>query len=665
MKLRALNKKYQIALLVIAIMLIISGVSYAYFAVIATGNSNPNIVTSGTMKITYTDGPEVTLDNAIPGDTLTKTFTVKNTGTVDTQYDIYLSDVVNTFVDQTDLVYTLTSDTGANITTDTEIPSASTKIVTLQNITPNETQSYTLTIKFLNKNEAQDDNQGKLLKSTIKINESSDADLPYADHGTYQMLAYIDNNASTTMPTKDTGYTVTSVDCTNGAIGTWNYSKWALFIENNTSSTVCSVYFSETKTYVDDSGASYPELYQGMVPVTYENGFVKVADTTKEWYSYTKHNWANAVLLNLSDASVKTKYFDDNMNLKSDIIGTSIANTDILQMYTWIPRYKYQLWNANNGSSNPQMINITFESKEQAKSYGANNGEYLTHPAFTFGTTELNGIWVGKFETSGTTSSIQIKPNQQSLTNLTVGDMFNASRNIENTYASNYGFDAAAIDTHMMKNMEWGAVAYLSSSIYGRYTDSSTCIASGCETWINNVDTLASGSCGPSITGCSGSSVSAGISNSMSACANGYDWSTLGQNASTNGNITGIYDMSGGAFEFVMGNMVDGSGNFYPSSSGLTKPDVKYFDSYAYSASAFTDHARGKLGDATKETLKTFGNATGGWYGDYAYLPSATYSWFGRGGGYSDGTLAGVFDFGRGTGGANTGHSFRSVISAQ
>ena len=42
--------------------------------------------------------------------------------------------------------------------------------------------------------------------------------------------------------------------------------------------TVCSVYFSETKTYVDDSGASYPELYQGMVPVTYDNGFVKVAD---------------------------------------------------------------------------------------------------------------------------------------------------------------------------------------------------------------------------------------------------------------------------------------------------------------------------------------------------------------------------------------------------
>ena len=669
MKLKALNKKYQIALLVIAIMLIVSGVSYAYFAIVAKGTSNQNIVTSGTMKLTFTDGPEVRLDNAIPGDTLTKTFTIKNTGTVNTAYDIYFSDVINTFADQSDLVYTLTSDTGANITSDTQIPSASTKMVSSQNITPNETQSYTLTIKFLNKNEAQDDNQGKLFKTIIKINESNESEGVYADHGTYQMLAYIDNNATSNMPTKDTGYTVTNVSCTNGATGTWNYSSWGLFVNNNTSSTVCSVYFSETKTYVDDSGASYPELYQGMVPVTFNNGFVKVADTSTEWYNYTKHNWANAVLLNLTDASVKSKYFDSNMKLKSDVIGTSIANTDILQMYTWIPRYKYQLWNANNGSSNPQMINITFESKEAAKNYGANNGEYLTHPAFTFGSTELNGIWVGKFETSGTTSNPTILPNKQSLTNITISEMFNTSRNIENSYSANYGIDSASIDTHMMKNMEWGAVTYLSSSIYGRYDNTSTCISSGCETWINNANTGTGTTTGiqwgPSITGCSGSSVSAAVANNMSVCANGYDWSTLGQNASVNGNVTGIYDMSGGSWEYTMGNMVDGSGNFYPSSSGLAKPDAKYYDSYAYSASAYTDHARGKLGDATKETLKTFGIETGGWYGDYSYLPDATYSWFYRGGVYYSGTNAGAFTFTRDPGGAHTNVSFRSVLTAQ
>ena len=669
MKLKMLNKKYQIALLVIAITLIISGVSYAYFAVVATGTSNNNIVTSGTMKITYTDGPQVSLENAIPGDSLTKTFTVKNTGTVDTEYDIYLSDVVNTFVDKSDLVYTLTSDTGANITTDTEIPSASSKIVSLQNITPNETHSYTLTIKFLNKNEAQDDNQSKLLKTIIKINESSDADGIYSDHGTYQMLAYIDGNASSNMPTKDTGYTVENINCTNGAIGTWNYSKWALFIENNTSSTVCSVYFSETKTYVDDSGASYPELYQGMIPVTLENGIAKVADTSNEWYNYTKHNWANAVLVNAADSSIKDKYFTSDMKVKQSMVDQVIDMSDILEMYVWIPRYKYQLWNASNGSSNPQMINITFESKETPKSTGVTNGTYLTHPAFTFGSTELNGIWVGKFETSGTTTNLTVKPNQQSLTNLTVGAMFNASRNIENSYASNYGINSSEIDTHMMKNMEWGAVAYLSSSIYGRYNNSTTCISSGCAIWRNNVNTgtgtTTGTQWGPSITGCTGSSSSTDTLYSMSACANGYDWSALGQNASTTGNQDGIYDMSGGSWEAVMGNMVDGSGNFYPSSSNLTKPEVKYFDSYTYSASNYLDHSRGKLGDATKETLKTFGNDTGGWYGNLTYFPSASYSWFNRGGGYNEKNNAGIFFFYRRTGEAYTSDSFRLIITAE
>ncbi len=443
----------------------------------------------------------------------------------------------------------------------------------------------------------------------------------------------------------------------------FSYSKYSVTNKYNVIQTTVGDF---RKYYADTSGASIPELYQGMIPVTYDaSGNTIVADITQEWYDYTKHNWANAVLVNCGDSGIKSKYFDSNMNLLSSAVGKTIDMSEVLQMYVWIPRYKYLLWNAANGSSDPQAINIIFENKDTGKSTGRTNGAYLTHPAFTFGNTELNGIWVGKFETSGTTTSVQIKPNQQSLTNITVGDMFNASRNIENTYASNYGIDASSIDTHMMKNMEWGAVAYLSSSIYGRYTNSSTCISSGCETWINNVDTLASGSYGPSITGCAGSSVSAGIANSMSACANGYSWSGLGVNASTNGNITGIYDMSGGAMEYVMGNMVDGTGNFYPSSSGLKKPDVKYFDSYAYSASSTTAHARGKLGDATKETLKTFGSVAGGWYSDAAYLPNATFSWFLRGGHYFSDKYTGVFSFTCDAGGALTHFSFRSVLSAQ
>jgi hypothetical protein len=493
------------------------------------------------------------------------------------------------------------------------------------------------------------------------------------NQGDYHLIAYINGVRSETIPTITDGYVVKNVSCDNSATGTWDNNNWTITIGNATKSiTKCSVYF--VSKYKDASGASYPELYQGLIPIKYVDGNPVVADITQEWYDYTNHNWANAVLVNCSDSTIKNKYFDTNMNLLSSVVGTTITDSDILQYYVWIPRYKYLLWNAENGSSNEQTISITFEDKTATKSTGSTNGTWLTHPAFTFGTTELNGIWVGKFENSGSTTNLTIKPNTVSLVNITVGDMFNSERNIENTYASTYGIDANVIDTHMMKNMEWGAVAYLSSSIYGRYNDAATCISSGCEVWINNTHTgtgcgvsndWSVAACGGTITGCSSDSVSAAVANSMNACATGYTWSGTGVNASTTGNQYGIYDMSGGAWEYVMGNMVDSDGNFNSSGANLSQPDTKYYDSYAYSASNYLDHARGKLGDATKETLKTFGNEYGGWYGDYASLPFGVLSWFRRGGYADNVAYSGAFYFDRHTGGAYGNASFRSVIAAQ
>ena len=120
--------------------------------------------------------------------------------------------------------------------------------------------------------------------------------------------------------------------------------------------------------------------------------------------------------------------------------------------------------------------------------------------------------------------------------------------------------------------------------------------------------------------------------------------------------------MNGGTWEYVMGNMVNTSNEFYQSSAGSFVPNTKYYDIYTYNTSN-TTHGRGKLGDATKETLKTFGSVTGGWYGDYAYFPSSTYSWFLRGGPSSNGASAGVFGFSRNPGGGYYYSSARLVLS--
>ena len=380
------------------------------------------------------------------------------------------------------------------------------------------------------------------------------------------------------------------------------------------------------KTYKDNSSANMPILFKNMVPIKYENNKWIIADLGQKWYDYDAKEWANAVVLN----SGVTKN-----------VGDEVTEEDVALWYVWLPRYKYTIFNGNNGSAAAQLINVTFESGisrtgtvtcsdnadgSETCSTITNGTSTYTHPAFKFGNTELTGFWVGKFEVSGSTSAITVKPNVTSLRSQTVSSLFTAIQNVKTTYGINNA------DSHMMKNMEWGAVTYLKQSKYGLGT---TDIA------VNTNSSYYTGG----------------------GTSDAYKTNVA---QSTTGNIYGVYDMSGGAWEYVMGNMNNSSNAFYSSNAGFaTAPDAKYYDSYKYDSSSYTSHARGKLGDATKETLTIFGNTSGGWYSDYAFFPSSSLSWFVRGGGYTFGANAGVFDFDYRTGRADGNGSARAVLSAQ
>ena len=73
-----------------------------------------------------------------------------------------------------------------------------------------------------------------------------------------------------------------------------------------------------------------------------------------------------------------------------------------------IPRYEYMYTNlgdqyAGGTQDLPGEIKINFLSGTSNTPSDAAN--YKVHPAFTFGSEELTGIWVGKFETGGTLAS--------------------------------------------------------------------------------------------------------------------------------------------------------------------------------------------------------------------------------------------------------------------
>ena len=150
--------------------------SYAYFVANVSGNKDTNnvVVTNGVMSLEYKDGDEINLANAVPGNSVTKTFTVKNTGNVATNYTIYFSELSNKFVDKTDLVYTLTSSDGGKNVAQTQVPSKNDAMVSNYAIDAGKTHTYTLTITFLNKDENQNDNMGVSFSTKVSINETKE-----------------------------------------------------------------------------------------------------------------------------------------------------------------------------------------------------------------------------------------------------------------------------------------------------------------------------------------------------------------------------------------------------------------------------------------------------------------------------------------------------------
>ena len=139
---------------------------------------------------------------------------------------------------------------------------------------------------------------------------------------------------------------------------------------------------------------------------------------------------------------------------------------------------------------------------------------------------------------------------------------------------------------------------------------------------------------------------------------------TLGKNASTTGNMYGIYDMSGGMDEYVMGVLADTNGNprsGYSSSAnsgftgmlgdgttytGVSFPDSKYYN--LYTGSSYTGHA-------LTETQE--------WYWDAAIYVESGYPWYSRGGMFLDSSGAGVFYFSKANGVPGNFSSSRLVIS--
>ena len=491
----------------------------------------------------------------------------------------------------------------------------------------------------------------------------------------------------------------------------------------------------------EEKEVNVPKLVQGMkkimftLPTTDAKGSAieegQEGFDENNWYDYKTSKWANTMT---EDGSMwvwiprfayKITYKTENKSDGGTIdVKFLIGTTD--QYYD----EEGNLQTAKRAKSATEEVDTT--------------SDYYVHPAFTDESdinyanggwnSELTGIWVAKFEAGyasknnlspvvasnvnysqtevlastsetgtdseenisarncldgvygSTTTAIKyptFQPITYSMNYISIGDAYNISRVLTDN-GNIYGLSSLSTDSHLMKNSEWGAVAYLSWSQYG---------TKGQELCINSINVnnniqsvyavtgLTTGTTNAEVKIISAEDITSINIRSGNTANNGiYAWDQLiGQKASSTLNMYGVYDLSGGLYERTTGyiNNEDENLSTYGASviiGGNTS--TKYATVYPYQnpENSNLDTASGNnytyyknngnmYGDAIGE-ISTSGTGNHSWNDDDSYFPALSTLFTNHGGCCWNSSNAGLFAFGRTYGDSHYLNGFRPVLVA-
>ena len=484
-------------------------------------------------------------------------------------------------------------------------------------------------------------------------------------------------------------------------------------------------------------GVNKPELMQGMKAIKFtdpsddtEGTVQQVSDSTStDWYDYGTKKWANA---QTEDGSMwvwipryayKVVYNDPNDKSKG-------GKFDVVFLIGTTDDY-YE-----NG------VRKTAKRQTKTNETVDTTTGYTVHPAFTNESSigyanggwnqELTGIWAAKFEAGYATSNGNSAPKKASSVNysqdivwaswaetgngndgelparnwidgvygskttaikyptfqgltysmnyINSNDAFNISRAL--TEKDNiYGLSKSSTDSHLMKNSEWGAIAYLAQSQYG---------LNGTNIYINNANLFNSQASAYAITGCAGETEDAAeVGVKIDTTTNKpvttdstkkiYTWiQANGTKASTTGTIYGIYDMSGATWERTAslvnngneGLIKYGKSLMYSLINGKSSQYVTVYPKGEKLEQSLEDASNANYfantniyGDALRETSTSSQNYSS-WSSNYSQYVGLHRLYFIRGGNSWFSNSAGLFSFKSADGDSTPLAGFRPVLVA-
>ena len=468
-------------------------------------------------------------------------------------------------------------------------------------------------------------------------------------------------------------------------------------------------------SYNKEKGVNEPRILSGMTEVMFKlpegnnkGTVIKSGETgfdENNWYDYTSSKWANTVTEDgsywvwIPRFAYKITYTDANDKSKGGTIDVKFLLGTTDEYYT----------------DDTKKTKATAQRAKSATEEVDTTTDYYVHPAFTNESSigyanggwdkELTGIWVAKFE-AGYASGNNSAPVKASSTSLeypvfqpltysrnyiTIGQAFNLSKVL--TESENiYGLNSSTTDSHLMKNSEWGATTYLAQSQYGN---------NNVEPYINNINLNNSVSGKYAVTGVTTGTTNAEpqvttiekinlvkeSTNNDKSSDGIYTWNQMeGQKSSSTLNMYGVFDMSGGVWERPAGFV--SNGHSYLTSQGGSLTDngtrtesTKYVTVYPHdtdkdktgieendtnlNVASNANYSLNKyiFGDAIRETSTSETGVTS-WKGNYSYFPALYGPFTFRGGGWYNGSHAGLFCFSHSDGVSYDVHGFRPVLVA-
>lgn len=389
-------------------------------------------------------------------------------------------------------------------------------------------------------------------------------------------------------------------------------------------------------------------VLSGMNSVIYnrqKSEFEIVNSEENTWYDYSKKQWANAI--------------DENGSY-----------------FVWIPKYAYKIVYYSD-KTYEEVIGYTDArgmlkvNKDGTLTRILNNSKglkevgnhYILHPAFAEDyltgyrnsgwDKNINGIWIAKYESSMEENGTKIETENEKIGNVNISDSVklvskpsrSSWRNISigNAYINGYNYNRQR-ESHLLKNTEWGAVAYLSYSIYGSNSS------------IIEINTSRNYLTGDSETP--------------------SEVYSIKKNEASNKNETGIYDLVGGIGEFISGYINNGNtavklyggklteeqkSNKYKTlyeNDRIDDGNSKYDMQFANSNFLLSAYLRG---DALFETSNSgFGNYS--WDKNSAFFVQQDVPFFTRGGDFASTTGAGLFSYNACNGQPNSGQGYRIAL---